>query len=105
VRADGTGLVSRAGTLLLRELTVETGIFVVSLEPDGPAGRAGIRDGLLHRLHDERRRRRGRRDRNRGNASVSAGRKAVFVPEGESDSEQGRWDPGKSALAVVGGGR
>src|SRR5258707_12529861 len=26
VSADGTGLVSRAGTLLLRELTVETGL-------------------------------------------------------------------------------
>ena len=29
------------------ELTVETGVFVVSLEPDGPAARAGIRDGDL----------------------------------------------------------
>jgi S1-C subfamily serine protease len=29
------------------ELTVETGVFVVSLEPDGPAGRAGIREGDL----------------------------------------------------------
>jgi S1-C subfamily serine protease len=29
------------------ELTVETGIFVVSLEPNGPAARSGIRDGDL----------------------------------------------------------
>ena len=29
------------------ELTVETGVFVVSLEPDGPAARAGIREGDL----------------------------------------------------------
>ena len=29
------------------ELTTETGVFVVSLEPDGPAARAGIREGDL----------------------------------------------------------
>ena len=49
VSADGTGLVSRAGTLLLRELTVETGLAAGwtrrSSIPKGPRRRVICRGG------------------------------------------------------------